>query len=161
MMASRNFEIEAAEALLDVGVSLPFFKIFSRQVRLTMKRPYLGGLVRYSRLYLKLGHTFSEIESFSNDDALRFLSKHGQHLSQMLALTICRGWLSGWLFVHPMAWLIRMSMPPEYLLQVNIIFGRLLSTRPFTTIISSIEAANPMRPRLSLPRKGNGERKRS
>ncbi len=160
-MIPRRFDVEAAGALLDTGVSLPFFKIFGREVRLTMKRPYLGGLIRYSKLYGELGHTFDEIEAFSNDEALRFVAEHGWRLSRMIALMICRGAWSGALFVRPMSWLVRVCLPPEYLVDANAVFGRLLQTRPFTNIIRSIEVINPMRSRLSLPQATGGERKRS
>ena len=106
-MTPRRFDVEAADALLDTGVSLPFFKIFGREVRLTMKRPYLGGLIRYSKLYRELGYTFDEIEAFSNDQALRFVAEHGWRLSRMIALMICRGLWSGPLFVRPLSWLVR------------------------------------------------------
>lgn len=159
-MIPRRFDVEAADALLDTGVSLPFFKIFGREVRLTMKRPYLGGLIRYSKLYGELGYTFDEIEAFSNDQALRFVAEHGWRLSRMIALMICRGLWSGPLFVRPLSWLVRICLPPEYLVNANAIFGRLLQTRPFTNIIRSIEVINPMRSRLSLPQT-SGERKRS
>lgn len=161
-MKPHSFEIKAADALLDAGISLPFFKIFGRQVRLTMKRPYLGGLIRYAKLYREIGYTFEEIEAFSNDEALRFVAEHGWKLSRMIALMICRGLWSGTIFVVPMAWLVRICLPPEYLSMVNVEFGKLLQTHPFTNIIKSIEVVNPMRSRMSPPQKmQRGRKKRS
>ena len=63
MNANPQIEIEAAEALLDIGVSLPFFKIpFTRKVvRLTMRRPCLGGQIRLARLYLQTGVTYERM----------------------------------------------------------------------------------------------------
>ena len=72
----KNVEIEAAEALLDVGVSLPFlqFKMPFRKkpvsIRVTMKRPCLGSQIRIARLYLQLGITYEEMEQFNKHEEM-------------------------------------------------------------------------------------------
>ena len=145
-MKRQSFEIEAAEALLDVGVSLPFLKIpFTRRaIRLTMKRPCLGNLIRISRLYLQMGVTYAQME--------KFVALHGGRISKMVALSVCRGAISGTLFAGLLAWLIRWFMPNEYLQAANKKFITLMGTRSFMSIIDSVEAANPMKPRKSQPR---------
>ena len=144
MNANPQIEIEAAEALLDIGVSLPFFKIpFTRKVvRLTMRRPCLGGQIRLARLYLQTGVTYERMLEFT---------KHEE-----LALTICRGAFSTWLFSGLLAWLLRWFVDDEYLLAANMQFLRLLGTKSFMSIIRSISTANPMRPRLSRERRKKG-----
>lgn len=153
-MKRRNVQIEAAEALLDVGVSLPFIKIpfTKRSIRLTMKRPCLGNLIRISKLYLQIGVTYEQMEEFDKDQELRFIAEHGQRVSKMVALTICRGAISGTLFAGLLGWLIRWFVTDTYLQAASKKFITLMGTRSFTTIISSVEAANPMKPRMSQPR---------
>ena len=54
---------EAAEALLDIGISLPLSEIRIPmlkkpvQLRVTMKRPTLASLMRIARIYLDMGVT--------------------------------------------------------------------------------------------------------
>ncbi len=157
MRTNSQIEIEAAEALLDIGVSLPFFKIpFTRKVvRLTMKRLCLGGQIRLARLYLQTGVSYEQMLEFSKHDELAYMALHGKQVSKMVALTICRGAFSGWLLSGVLAWLLRWFVDDEYLRAANMQFLRLLGTKSFTTIISSISTTNLMKPRLSQERKGS------
>lgn len=153
-----DIEIEAAEALLDIGVSLPFFKIpFTRKVvRLTMRRPCLGGQIRLARLYLQTGITYERMLEFTKHEELAYMALHGRRVSKMVALTICRGAFSTWLFSGLLAWLLRWFVDDEYLRAANMQFLRLLGTKSFMSIIRSISTANPMRPRLSRERRKKG-----
>ena len=115
----RNVELEAAEALLDAGILLPLLRIrLPRRhewvLRVTMRRPCLGGQMRIVRHYLKLGITAQQWAAFSEDEERIFFRQHAKRLSLMLALTICRGYLSGMLLAPLVAWLIRWKVPPEY-----------------------------------------------
>lgn len=156
-----NVELEAAEALLDIGVSVPFKEIrvpFTRKhirLRLTMKRPCLGSQIRIARHYLKLGYTAEQMEAFTKEQEMAFLAIHGRRLSLMIALTICRGAVSGLLFAPIMAFVIRWFVPDAFIQGANLRFISLLGTRSFTNIIRSVEAINPLRPRLSQQEKGS------
>lgn len=158
MSANPQVEIEAAEALLDIGVSLPFFKIpFTRKVvRLTMKRPCLGGQIRLARLYLQTGITYEEMLRFTKHEELAYMALHGKRVSKMVALTICRGAISGTIFSGILAWLLRWFVDDAYLRAANLQFLRLLGTQSFMTIIKSISTTNPMRPRLSQRKSEKG-----
>ena len=145
-----NVELEAAEALLDIGVSLPFKAIrvpFTSKrltLRLTMKRPCLGNQIRIARHYLKLGVKHEE---------MTFLAVHGARVSKMIALTICRDAFSGWFLSPFMAWFIRWFVPDAFIQGANLQFITLLGTKDFMNIIRSSEIANPLRPRLSQKEK--------
>ena len=151
----KNVEIEAAEALLDVGVSLPFlqFKMPFRKkpvsIRVTMKRPCLGSQIRIARLYLQLGITYEEMEQFNKHEEMAFLAIHGKRVSKMVSLTICRGAVSGLLFSGIVAWLLRWFVPD------NQRFVTLLGTKSFMRIIESVQISNPLKPRESQKRKGS------
>lgn len=150
-----NVELEAAEALLDTGVSLPFKTIrvpFTRKgftLRVTMKRPCLGSQIRIARQYHKIGVTYKQMKDFSKDEEMNFLALHGKCISLMVALTICRGAFTGWLFAPLMAWIIRWFVPDVFIQGANLRFITLLGTKDFTNIIRSAEIANPLRPKLS------------
>ena len=51
--------------------------------------------MRIVRHYLKLGITAREWDAFSEDEERAFFDRHAKRLSLILALTICRGYLSG------------------------------------------------------------------
>lgn len=156
----KNVEIEAAEALLDVGVSLPFFKVkipFKKrpiQIRLTMKRPCLGSQIKIAILYLKIGVTYEQMLEFSKDEEMAFMARHGKDVSRIIARTIVRGPISG-LFAGVVAWLLRWFVPDEYIQGANTRFITLLGTKGFTNIIRSVQISNPLKPRLSQKQKGS------
>ena len=158
----RNVELEAAEALLDAGILLPLLRIrLPRRhewvLRVTMRRPCLGGQMRIVRHYLKLGITAQQWAAFSEDEERIFFRQHAKRLSLMLALTICRGYLSGMLLAPLVAWLIRWKVPPEYRIEAQRWFRKMRGTRDFTSIIASAERINPFRYETSRPtRAGKG-----
>lgn len=153
--ADRRIETEAADALLDIGVSLPLFslRIPCRkrpvQLRLTMRRPTFGTQIRLARIYLGMGVTADEMSHYDRHEQLAFVAAHGNAVSRMIALTLCRGPVSGALFARPLAWLLRNLADPRILAAAAITAVRCIGTRDFMSIIRSVEAANPLRPRLS------------
>ena len=151
-----NIQREAAELLLDAGVSLPLFRIpfLGRPFRVTMRRPKLGGIIRLTRLVQTLGVTTAQMESFSVEEKRKFLLDHGHTLAHIIALTICRGYLSGLMLAPLLAKMILWWMPYEYIFQAQIIFiGYLSEVKGFLPIISSIQEINPLEPTLSHKRK--------
>lgn len=159
----KGIQQEAAEALLDVGVSVPFVSLrlplLKRPLltlRLVMKRPTLQSLLRISRLYLKLGCTYKEMKRFDTHRQFEFLAAHGPKVAKMVALTVLRGTVSGYLLADLLKWLILWFMPYRYFWEANLRFMELLGTKPFMIIIRSVEIANPLKPRLSQKeRKGS------
>lgn len=151
-------ELEASEVLLDIGVSLPIkeMKLFGKRFvfRFTMKRPYLGSQIRIARKYLQLGTTYEQMKNFTKDEEMKFLAQHGKTLSEMVALTICRGAMSV-LFSGAIAWFLRWRCEDEVLNSANRIVIHCIGTRNFTNIIRSSEWSNPLKPRLSQARKGS------
>lgn len=157
----KSVEIEAADALLDVGVSLPLlrFKIpFKKKpvsFRVTMKRPTLGSQIRIAKLYLQLGCTYEEMEQFNKHEEMAFLAIHGKRVSKMIALTVCRGAITSVLFSGVVAWIIRWFVPDAYLQGANLRFITLLGTKSFMRIIESVQISNPLKPKESQKRKGS------
>lgn len=94
--ADRRIEMEAADALLDIGVSLPLFsfRIPWRkrpvQLRLMMRRPTLGTQIRLARIYLGMGVTADEMSRYDRHEELAFVAMHGTAVSRMIALTVCQ-----------------------------------------------------------------------
>lgn len=156
----RLIQREGAAALLDRGVSVPLKEIrlpFCKPLRLrvVMRRPRLGGLMRLARVYLSLGVTAEEMKKFSKEEEMAFLVTHGKQVSRMVAYTLCRGWISRRLLVGPAAWLVRNWVETEFVSAAMRNFIFLLGTDPFMNIIRSVERTNPMKLRLSRPRKGS------
>ena len=153
----QQIQREGAEALLNVGVSLPLkdFKVpFLKEplrLRLTMKRPTLASQIQIARTWLSVGMTLEEFERLDYDGQMNFLVKHGSKMSRMIALTMPRWWLPTWL----LSWVIRRWMKWEYQKGAFEKFVTLMGTESFTPIIRSAEIANPMKLRLSQRMKGS------
>jgi hypothetical protein len=161
-MATGKFTIEpdVADALLDVGVSVPLktlripFTGKTVKLRVTMRRPCLGNQIRISRAYLSMGITYEELESSGVTGRLRFMARYGNTVSLIVALTLCRGWLTGVLLARPVAWLLRWFVEDVYMEAAYEKFVSLLATQAFRNTIKSAEAANLLSPmNLSRMRK--------
>lgn len=156
---ARMVQREGAAALLDRGVSVPLkdiripFRKEPLKLRVVMRRPRLGGLMRLARVYLSLGVTAEQMKKFTKEEEMAFLAAHGREISRMIAYTLCRGWWSRRLLVGVTAWVVRNWMAPEYLDAAMRRFIFLLGTDPFTNIIRSASRMNPMK--LSQRRKGS------
>ena len=158
---ARMVQREGAAALLDRGVSVPLkaIRIPLRRkpltVRVVMRRPRLGGLMRLARVYLSLGVTADEMGKFTKEEQMAFLAAHGKEVSRMVAYTLCRGWISRRLLVGVTAWAVRNWMDAKYLDAAMRTFILLLGTDPFTPIIRSAGKMNPMKLRLSQGKRGS------
>lgn len=158
---ARKVQREASEALLDLGVSLPLkewhLPFMKRPVRwrVTMRRPRLSGQICIVRLYLSMGVSPEEVSAFAGRERLEFLARNGVKISRMVAHTLCRGPVSRRLFVRPVAWFLREAVEHRFLLGALEKFISLMGSESFTSIISSIDRANPMKLRMSQRRKGS------
>lgn len=119
-MDSKATQRQAAEMLLDVGIRIPIIplKIFGKKKgksSLVMHRPPTGAIIRIALRYLKLGVTPEEIKEMEYDARLKFVAEKGKAVSEIVALSICTGWITGWLFVKPVAWYIRWRVHPAML----------------------------------------------
>lgn len=156
-----RIEKEAAEALLDRGVSVPFkdirlpFKRQPLQLRLTMRRPTLDAQIHIARLYLEMDVTTEEMRGWPKRRQMQFMAEHGKGLSRIMAYTVCRGYVSRRLFIGVMAWVIRNFVAYRYQIGAVMHFEALMGTDPFMNIIRSAERTNPMKPRLSRRKKGS------
>ena len=159
--AIREVQKEAADALLDVGVSIPIkewslpFRRKPLRLRVTLRRPRMNGAIRLMRICLGIGVTSHEMESYTPKENMRFMVDHGAEVSLMLAYTIARGAVSRRVLPKVIAWLLRELVEERYLMGAYRTFYRLMGTDRFTNIIRSAERMNPMKLRLSQKRKGS------
>jgi hypothetical protein len=157
----KQIQREGADALLDVGVSVPLkairipFRKNPVELRVTMKRPYLSGQIRFARTYLSMGVTSEQMWNMDKEEEMTFIAEHGEELSRMIAYTICRGWWSRHLLLWPTAWFVRNMMEASYITGAIKRFVSLMGTDPFIPIIRSAEKTNPMTLRLSQKKKGS------
>ena len=147
---------EAAEALLNVGVSLPlkeFWLPFRKRpmaFRVTMRRPCMSGQIEIARTYLSMGITSNEMKKFTKEEQMRFLANHGGKICRMIALTI-----GSRVLVKPLTWFIKHFVRYEFQMAAVQKFVSLMGTDPFIPIIRSAEKTNPMKLRLSQKKKGS------
>ena len=145
-MKTNKVEVEASEALLDIGVSIPLlqwkipFKKKLISLRLTMRRPCFGNQIRIARKFLSMGVSYEEMEAFTKDEQLQFIARHGKVSA---------------IFAPLLAWLLSWLVDDTFLLLANLHFIPLIGTQHFTNIIKSLEWSNPLRPRLSQVKKGS------
>ena len=70
----RLVQAEGTAALLDRGVSVPLkelripFRKKPLKMRVVMRRPRLGGLIRLARVYLLLGVTAEQMKKFTKEE---------------------------------------------------------------------------------------------
>lgn len=159
--AIREVQKEAADALLDVGVSvpikewrLPFYRKPLR-LRVTLRRPRMNGAISLMRICLGIGVTSREMESYTPEENMRFMTLHGKEVSRMLAYTIVRGAVTRRVLPGVIAWLLRELVEERYLIGAYRTFYRLMGTDRFTNTIRSAERMNPMKLRLSQGKKGS------
>lgn len=152
---SMKIEKEAAEALLDVGVSVPFKELrlpWRKKplvLRFRMGRPRLGGQIRIARLFASLGVTHEELEKMTEAERLAWLGKHGRTVSKIVALTVCKGKWSGLLLSGAVAWLLRWAVDDVWLEGSFRRWTQLLGTRGFESIIALSGAMNPLKPTMT------------
>lgn len=156
----RAIQREAADALLNIGISIPVkeiklpFRKRPLQLRVTLKRPYMSGQIKFARTYLSMKVTAKEMESYTPEQQLEFMAKHGKALSRMIAYTICVGAIRRH-FVRPAAWFVRHYVEHRFILGAVRKFVTLMGTDPFMPIIRSAERTNPMKLRLSQTKRGS------
>lgn len=150
-MSAFAIENEAAEALLDVGVSVPVkewhipFRKRPVRLRLVMRRPLLGNLVRISRIYLGMGVKAEAMREWTHDEQLLFLSEHVKDVSRIVAIAIVGRHRWGRLVDGVVAWCLRWMVADTWLFASWNAWVSLLGTKSFESIIRSLTVLNPMK----------------
>lgn len=147
-------ELRASEMLLDLGVAIPlrplrFFNFKGKSRSVTIRRPYLGGLIRMSRQFLKIGVSHEEMKDFSQDRNINFIAEHGKAVSRIVAGAIMREYLGYKLFGRIVALWLRWRVHPVFLSEAMFQLMENADIRPFRNIIKLAEVNNLMKPRLS------------
>ena len=153
-------ELEASGMLLDMGVSIPlrplmFFNGGGKTRSVTIRRPYLGGLIRMSNQFLELGVTIEEMENYTIDRNIAFIAEHGKAVSRIVAGAIARGYFTYKLFGRAVAWWLRWRVHPVFMSEAVFQLMSNADIRPFKNIIKSAESVNPMKPGLSRKESGS------
>jgi len=139
---SKDFEAqrEAANILLDLGVSIPMtaprlFRWFGKkQVRLTIRRPCWGTMVRISRAWLSMGITAEDIKSNSLEDDMKLMQQHGKTVARIVAYGSLRGWFSGF-FAPVLGYILRWRAHPTILVEAAYKLVTLSRVEDFTNTI--------------------------
>lgn len=151
---ARAIQREAADALLNRGVSIPIKEIKLPlckrpiKLRVTLKRPYMSGQIEFARIYMSMDVTAEQMDAFDKEAQMQFLARHGSKISRMIACAVCVGPIRR-LFMRPVSWFIRNCVEQRYQIAAVTRFVSLMGTDPFIDIIRLAERTNPMRLRLS------------
>lgn len=150
-------QLKAADALLDLGISIPMkplkFRKWKFTPRVTMKRPPLGGRIRILRLWLQLDVTVADIEKMNETEQLKFIVDNARTITKMVALMILNRYVSGRLLAPVMAWILRWRVHEDVLLHATLEFMSLQNVQGFLTVIRSAENSNLLSPNLSRAKK--------
>ena len=151
----RQTEIESADVLLDVGVSIPLFQIkvpFTKKhltKRVTMRRPTMGSLIRIAKLYLQMGVKVEELQTMTKEQQFELLANHGDEIAEIVMVAILRDRSKIWWFGRLLKWWLMNHVNDNHLTTLNREFAPLYGTQAFGDIIKSVEGANPLVPRMS------------
>ncbi len=157
---NRIIELEAAEALLDAGISLPLLRmrlLFLSRARAAHRNasPFWGTQMRIARLYLRQGIGAQKLAAATAEEEMAFFDEHPKELSQMVALTVCRGYLSGLILAPVVAFRALACSAREYLVEAQRRFSRLRATRISGILSSGPNRRIPFRPGVSHRRSGS------
>lgn len=149
-----NMEAAASELLLDLGVSVPvrplrFLSKKRKPRRIVLRRPYTGTLIRQIREYRKIGVTYEDMKAYNYDEMLNFVADHGKQVSEVIACTIVRGYISYMLLHRIVSWWLRWRVHPSFLGEAMVQLMMMVDTSPFQNTIRSVEKMNLMKPRMS------------
>jgi len=148
-MTDFNIELLAAKVLADNGISLPLRLPGGRHIRWVMRVPNMESRVRISKMYLKMGVKYTDLEKYTFEQKLDFMRKHTKTVSRMVAYGIVRGWLLGRFLNRPVAWMLRNCMHPAALEEAWMLAIGTMNTVPFGNIIRLAQVMNLMSPNLS------------
>ena len=148
-----NEQLKAADALLDIGISIPLrpvrFRKWKWTPRVTIKRPPLGGLLRILRVWLTMDTDTKRLDAMSESERLNFIAANGRALSKMVALMVYSGKISGGTLAPLLAVALRWRCHPDVMLYTALQFMQLQDTSSFTDIIRLVEALNVLAPKVS------------
>lgn len=150
----NTVEIEAAEVLLDIGISFPVaqwripFTQRHFSLRYTMRRPTLGARIRIAREYLSMGVREEEMKVWNKEEQMAFMATHGNAVSRVVSYSLVHNKLLLWT-IPLVAWWLRWCCDERLLSLVFLQFIRCLGTQDFMNIIASVERTNPLTPMTS------------
>jgi len=149
-ISATDAQREAANILLDQGVSIPMtapwlFRLFGKkQIRLTIRRPYWGTMVRVSRAWLSIGVDSKTIAKNTLEDDLLLIQAHGKTVATIVAYGFLRGWFSG-LFAPLLGRYLLWRASPIILVESAFRLVTLSRVEDFTNTIRLIGTMNVTR----------------
>lgn len=144
-MTDKEIKTAAAISMLNDGISLPLYLFGKkRPVRVTVKMPTFGSLIRIGKLYEQLGVTAEEYEAYNDEQKMRFVYLHGKDISRMIAYCVVKGRLAN----RITAWIMRETMNVYEIYEAfKLVIGS-INTSPFGNIIRYVENTNRLEPTM-------------
>lgn len=148
-----NEELLSAKMLLDLGVSVPIrplrFLKLRYTPRITLRRPYIGTILKQLNVFLSLGISTEDIAKLKDDYYIKLMAKNGKEVSLIVAYCIARGYVTSKLFSRIVAWWLRWAVHPDVLCELMVMCIIQIDVSPFKTIIRLVNGMNILRPKLS------------
>lgn len=154
-------ELRAAETILQRGVKvkarapLLLRMIGIKRLTLTLRNPTSGTLMRVASYYLRTGLTAQKLNEVTAEEAMAIMVVHGKGLRRAVATAFLNGWLSGSLFVRPMAWYLKWHFTEEAIctmMDMLISYGGL---KDFMTTTRYVRGMKITAPNLGQKAKGS------
>ncbi len=142
----RQTELLAAETLLQRGVKVQIvapllLRLFGKRfIKITIRQPCYGTLLRISSYYLRTGVTANELDSISIENAMKVAGLHGKTLSKAIATAVLNGYLSGMLFTDLLACYLRWKLTPKQMcafIEILAIYGGVEAFMSTTRLLGS------------------------
>lgn len=155
-----DIERQAAETILQRGVSVSiaapwFIRWAKKTVRLTIRSPYQGTLMRASAYYLSTGLKDHQLDDITVEQSLALMKVHGRSLSMAVATTILNDYWKGKLFTKLLARYLRWNLTAQQisaLVTTILIYG---GTSDFMNTTRSVRMMKTTAPKLGQKAKGS------
>jgi hypothetical protein len=150
-MNTEEVEIKTVDTILDRGVRVPipapfFLKMFGvRTIKIIVKRPVIGNMLRISKMYLKMGVKDEADGDWRN--WIDIFAKTVVPASEIVAIGMLRGRIRGRLLCKPLAWYLRWHMDTRQMAELAALLVSLSGVQDFMntiTFLRGMKMTTPM-----------------
>lgn len=150
-----SIELNAANTLLDQGVKVPvkaplLLRLFGKKhIKLVIRAPYLGTLLRISAIYERMQITPEQLKKLDDDNIHQLFLKHTKKCAEIAAQCMLNNFLLGKLLGPLLSVWLLWKLSPGKLMQIAQVMGFLTEKEAFTHTIRLVSTLTMMKPNLS------------
>lgn len=153
-----NIEQQAAKRILESGVRVPipaplFLRVFGKkQVKITIRQPYMGTLMHISRLATAKGFTLVDIDQGDEEALHKLAANHAKTMARIVAVAMLNRKALIMLFSRLLgSWLLWKLKPPK-LTEIVMTLVLLCGYQDFTSSIRLIRRLRMTKPKNLSPK---------